>query len=243
MDLSFENGTLLWYWYEYNVVIGGFLAAVLVAVFCTFRRPWNKVGLLFKLLLLAAAVSALPLTLDRLGVDVLALEQSTAGVLSLFGVGFALVLGLPYFYLSGRLSDPELAGFLSPHFRTTEMAGRYFQGKLDPHISWGEQSTAIALLLSELQPIAEAVKAARPRSIAGRLARRSFSKGLKKYLAVARSCERLFRESQSKVDDRSALEGVTRDSRREIANRASRELAEANGTDAGVIEAFKVNSQ
>jgi hypothetical protein len=71
MEIDHEKGTLLWYWYEDWIVVGGFAAALVIAAWVTIRNGWSAGGLLMKTLMAAAAVlAALPLTLVRLAVDI-----------------------------------------------------------------------------------------------------------------------------------------------------------------------------
>ena len=44
MDMNYENGTLLWYWFESWVVVGGFVVAVVVALLVAGRSGWGIGG-------------------------------------------------------------------------------------------------------------------------------------------------------------------------------------------------------
>ncbi len=107
MDISYGEGTLLWYWFENWIVVGGFAAALVTGVAGAARSGRGIGGLLRKTLIVLAILAALPLTLHRTGLDITLsnilqladnhiLNAVTVGYLSLAGMAGALALGGPY---------------------------------------------------------------------------------------------------------------------------------------------------
>jgi len=61
--MNYDEGTLLWYWFENWIVVGGFAVALVLTVVVAARSSWAPRGLLVKTLMAVAALAMLPLTL------------------------------------------------------------------------------------------------------------------------------------------------------------------------------------
>jgi len=228
MKVSYEQGTLLWYWFENWIVVGGFAVAVMVAVLVAARSSWGIRGLLFKALMLVAAGATLPLTLIRLGLDItVSVDALTMGYLSLAGAGGSLVVGLSCLLGPRRLTNEEWARSFAPQYRNVAMVCDHFDSKNDQNASGEEQMTAMALVLTEFPPILKAIQASKLRSRGARRARRSFEKAIRRYLSTAKLGNQLFEELQKGVADYATWESTSRAARERIMSRISSRLVPA----------------
>ena len=171
MEIAYERGTLLWYWFEYWIGIGGSLLALGVAFLVVIRSGWGLGGMLLKVWMLAAVVAALPLTLARLGVTVplprnlAPPDDLTVGYLSLGGVVGALLVGLPYLFNSNRLKDDEWLQRVGPLYQAAALVCDHFSLTLAQNPLIVEQMTATDLVLEELPSKLKEVRASpKPRS-------------------------------------------------------------------------------
>ena len=41
MEIDFQKGTLLWYWFENWIVVGGFAVALVIALLVVARSGWG----------------------------------------------------------------------------------------------------------------------------------------------------------------------------------------------------------
>ena len=96
MEVNYADGTLLWYWFEWWLVVPGFVATLLLAVLVTSRSGWGSGALLLKTLMIAGVSAALPLTLVRLGMNISVSDEDTIGYLSLAAVIGSVVVGIAY---------------------------------------------------------------------------------------------------------------------------------------------------
>lgn len=103
MELNYTDGSLLSYWYDTWIVAVGFSVALVLAVLVVARANWKTDGLLLKLAVVVAAVAAWPLTGMRIGIGFSG-DKEVLGYLSLVGVIAAIVVGVPYLYLTTRRS-------------------------------------------------------------------------------------------------------------------------------------------
>ena len=227
MEAPFQSDTLLWYWYEYYLALGGLVVSTLVITWTLFRTPWTFLGVLPRVLLLVAAVATVPLALARLGVATQALDATDSGLLSLAGTATALVLGVPFLLFARRISTPQLVDSLSMHSQAVKRLFDYFDTKLDPATTSNEQMTAIALLLTELPRILKATSSLRPLSLAGRRATGSLKKAIRGYISGATSLDNMFQEIRKSVMDMDAADGTTRPTRKAIAERIAPTLKSA----------------
>lgn len=94
MQGEFDQGTVLWLWYD------AFLAvpALLVAVYLTYKAvvwySWTRrVPLIAKGLCVLGTALVLLTVLDRVGVEVLSLDAEIYGIMSLAGAAFVVIVG------------------------------------------------------------------------------------------------------------------------------------------------------
>ncbi len=229
MEAPFQSDTLLWYWHQYYLALGGLVVSALVLTWALFRTPWTLMGVLPRVLLLGAAAATVPLALTRLGVETQVLDVTDSGLLSLMGTGTALVLGVPFLLLAGRIGTPELVDSLKEQWEAVRRLFDYFDTKLDSATTSNEQMTAIALLMTELPRILKATSSLRPRSLAGRRATGSLKKAISSYISGATSLDNMFQELRKGVMDVDAADGTTRPIRKAIAERISPTLKSVRG--------------
>ena len=241
MEAPFQSDTLLWYWHEYYLALCGLVVSALVLTWALFRTPWTLFGVLPRVVLLAAAAATVPLALTRLGVENQVLDAMDSGLLSLAGTATALVLGVPFLLLAGRIGTPQLVDSLTKQWQAVRRLFDYFDTKLDPATTSNEQMTAIALLLTELPRILKTTSSLRPRSLAGRRATGSLKKAISGYMSGATSLDNMFQEIRKNIMDVDAADGTTRSTRKAIAERISPTLKSARGAldkTAGYLKSF-----
>ena len=110
--MNYDEGTLLWYWFENWIVVRGFAVTLPVTVMVAVRSSWGIRGLLAKTIMAVAALAVLPLTLIRLELsdavpEDLVTEELMVGYLSLAGAVDSLVIGIPYLIAVRRLADAK----------------------------------------------------------------------------------------------------------------------------------------
>ena len=211
METNFEQGTLLWYWFEEWLVVVGFVVALLLAVLVVAKSGWAKGDRQINAIMLVAVLAALPLTLMRLGIDIGMLSDSTAGFTSLAGVVGSLVVGLPYLVGVGSLTDEEWEERTLDRFRLAETVCDHFSLTMAKHVAtaWTkvsaaerdlvvkEELSAAYQVIEKLSSTLQAVKTyPEPRSAEARRARRSFESALSRYISPAKLAERQLMDSQ-----------------------------------------------
>ena len=239
--MDYDKGTLLWYWFENWIVVGGFSVTFAVTAMVAVRSSWAPRGLLVKTLMAVAALAVLPLTLIRLELgdavpEDLVSEELMVGYLSLAGAVGSLVIGIPYLIAVRRLADAKWRQFTLPQYTKATAGCEYFRNYMMQGTFAEPQATAIAAALEELPPILEAIRASRePKSRRAREARRNFQQGLRRYISGARDAHRLFREFEKGSIDRAVWEHTSQPTRDAIAARVSssilqgtEEMAKAN---------------
>ena len=228
MEITYEEGTLLWYWYEDWIVVGGFAVALVVAAWVTARSGWGAGGLLIKGLMAAAVLAALPLTLVRLAVDIDVSDDSTLGYLSLAGAIGSLVIGLPYLVISWPLKDEVWVRRIIPVYRTAAGVCAHYHSKMTMDTLAEEQMTAISLVIQELPPALKAIRVnSWPRSSDARRVRRGIERALRDYISSARLAMSLFTEARQRQADPAVWEITSRDARGAIVARIASETSAA----------------
>lgn len=95
MEGSFENGTVLWYWYEMWIVAAALGLAGLLTARLLVQTPWTgAVPVFAKALAVLGLAPVLTVVLDRVGVYTAVREAETFGYVSIAGAAVAVVLGL-----------------------------------------------------------------------------------------------------------------------------------------------------
>ena len=94
MELTYEQGTLLWYWFEYWLVAFGLVSTVLLTILVVVRSDWDVRNLLPIVLMVVMVLAVLPLALIRLGAEITVVSDYTVGYLSLFGVVGSMIVGI-----------------------------------------------------------------------------------------------------------------------------------------------------
>ena len=228
MEITYEEGTLLWYWFEDWIVVGGFAIALVVSVWVTARSGWGAGGLLLKGLMIAAVLAVLPLTLARLGVDIDVSDDSTLGYLSLGGAIGSLVIGLPYLVISRPLKDEAWVTRIMPAYRTAAGVCAHYHSKMTVDTLAEEQMTAISLVTQELPPVLKAIQVnSWPRSSEARRVRRGIERALRDYISSAKLAMSLFAELPRRHPDTVVWESTSRDARSAIVARISLETSAA----------------
>ena len=110
MEVNYADGTLLWYWFEWWLVVPGFAASLLLAVLVTSRSGGGSGAWLLKTLMIAGVFAALPLTLVRLGMNISVSDEDTIGYLSLAAVIGSVAVGIAYLIRSRGEGAVEAAG-------------------------------------------------------------------------------------------------------------------------------------
>ena len=238
MEIDYAEGTLLWYWYEDWIVIGGFAVALVMAVWVTGRNSWSVGGLLMKTLMAAAVLAAVPLTLVRLGVDIDVSDDSTLGYLSLAGAVGSLAMGLPYLVASRRLKDEAWVERVAPAYRTASGVCQHYSSKMTEETLAEEQMTAISLVVQDLPPLLKAIRAnPEPRSSEARRARRRVERALRTYISSAKLATSLFAELPQRYPAPAIWESTSRNARSSIVARVSTEISMAR-QDMAEAEAY-----
>ena len=228
MEIDYEKGTLLWYWYEDWIVVGGFAVALVIAVWVTGRSGWGAGGLLMKGLMIAAVLAVLPLTLVRIGVDIDMSDDSTLGYLSLAGAIGSLVIGLPYLVISWPLKDEAWVRRIMPAYRTAAGVCAHYHSKMTVDNLAEEQMTAISLVAQELPPALKAIQAnSWPRSSEARRVRRGIERALREYISSAKLAMSLFAELPRRHPNTAVWESTSRPARSAIVARISLETSAA----------------
>ena len=154
MDASYEQGTLLWYWFEYWFVAFGMFTTLLLAVLVAVRSTREPRDLLPSFFMVAAVLAALPLTFIRLGVDIASANHLTVGYMSLAGVLGSIVVGIPQLIGIGCVSDKKWKDRTSEEFKMTETICDYFDGMIsEVSLATEECSRATLLAAEKLPPI------------------------------------------------------------------------------------------
>ena len=238
MEITYEEDTLLWYWFEDWIVIGGFAVALVIAVWVTGRSSWSVGGLLMKTLMAAAVLAALPLTLVRLGVDIDVSDASTLGYLSLAGAVGSLAMGLPYLVAFRRLKDEAWMKRVAPAYRTAAGVCQHYNGKMTEETLAEEQMTAISLVALDLPLLLEEIRAnPEPRSSEARRARRRIERALRTYISSAKLATSLFAELPQRYLAPATWESTSRNARSTIVARVSSEISIAR-QDMAEAEAY-----
>ena len=228
MEIDYAKGTLLWYWYEDWVVVGGFAVVLVVMAWVTARSGWGAGGLLIKGLMISAVLAVLPLTLIRLGVDIEVSDDSTLGYLSLAGAISSLVIGLPYLVISWPLKDEVWVRRIVPVYRTAAGVCAHYHSKMTTDTLAEEQMTAISLVTQELPPALKAIQVnSRPRSSEARRVKRGIERALRDYISSAKLAMSLFAELPRRHPDAAVWENVSHDARDRIVVRISLETSAA----------------
>ncbi|MCZ6789846.1 MAG: hypothetical protein O7D33_07940 [Chloroflexi bacterium] len=194
MELSYEQGTLLWYWFEYWLVAVGFVSTVLLMVLVVVRSDRSVRDALPTVLMLVAVLAVLPLALMRLGVEITVVSDYTVGYLSLFGAVGSMIVGIPRLMGMGSLTDREWKGRTSEAFETADTICDYVSSVLDEG-SFGveERKRATLLAMEKLPPILHLIKAyPDPKSPRALRARRDFQRALEKFIAASKLARQLF---------------------------------------------------
>ena len=218
MELSYEQGTLLWYWFEYWLVAVGFVSTVLLMVLVVVRSDWSVRDALPTVLMLVAVLAVLPLALMRLGVEITVVSDYTVGYLSLFGAVGSMIVGIPRLMGMGSLTDREWKGRTSEAFETADTICDYVSSVLDEG-SFGveERKRATLLAMEKLPPILHLIKAyPDPKSPRALRARRDFQRALEKFIAASKLARQLFIDWDRGVEnirlrltsERAGLEGI-----------------------------------
>ena len=238
MEITYEEGTLLWYWYENWIVVGGFAVALVVAAWVTARSGWGAGGLLIKGLMAAEVLAALPLTLVRLAVDIDVSDDSTLGYLSLAGAIGSLVIGLPYLVISWPLKDETWAERITPAYKTAAGVCAYYHSKMTEETLAEEQMTAISLVIQELPPALKAIRVnSWPRSSEARRVRKGIERALRDYISSARLAMSLFAGLPQRHLAPATWESTSRNARSTIVARVSSEISIAR-QDMAEAEAY-----
>ena len=225
--MNYDEGTLLWYWFENWIVAGGFAVTLVLTVIVAVRSSWAPRGLLVKTLMAVAALAVLPLTLIRLELrdavpEDLATEELMVGYLSLAGAVGSVILGIPYLIAVRRLSDARWRQIALPQYTKAAAGCEHFRSYMVKGSFAEPQSTAIAAANEELPPILKAISTSRePRSRQAREARRDFQRGLRRYVFGAKYATRLFAEFEKGSIDRAVWEQTSQAARDAIAVRVS----------------------
>ena len=243
MDLNHENGSPLWYWSEYYLVVGGFTVSAMAAALVAVRSGWGLGGLLVKSVTAMAVLATLPLTLLRLGVDIsvpdeisITVAQSTValsgqealGYLSWAGAGWSIAVGLAYLAVFKGIKDEEWVHRVAAHYRRTAMSAAYVLEKMGQNTTAGDQQTALALVLEEFPRVLDVVRnSPMPRSAKARRAKKNFEKALGTYISSAKWGNRLFEQSRVGAADHMVWERSSRAARATIVAQVSASLWEA----------------
>ncbi|MBI4200479.1 MAG: hypothetical protein HY535_08435 [Chloroflexi bacterium] len=208
MESTYEPGTLLWYWFESRLVLAGCFLALVLLVFVGFRTSWDTRSRELQFMVVAV-LAALPLSLKRLGLEVVVVNDLTAGYLSWAGVAGSLLLALPYLFGMGYIRDKEwmarvlyrieVAQTVWDHFNQT-MAQSNLKALMEDAVR--EQKKATCRLVLERLPTALwALRAnPEPKSAAGRKAKRELEKGLLLSMNAAKLGDRFMEDAKRLVD-------------------------------------------
>ena len=238
--MNYEEGTLLWYWFENWILVGGFAVTLVVTVLVAGRSSWGLRGLLLKAVMVAAVLVVLPLTLTRMGINIATLSDLTAGYLSLAGVLGSLVVGIPYLVAVRRITEAKWEHRVAPLYRTAAWDCDHFRSNMVQGFLPEPQTTAIAVVLEELPRILKAIRAnPEPKSARAREAGRNFERGLRGYISGAKLADQLFKQSQEGFADRVIWERASQDARDTIAAHISSEILPATEDMAKAIAYFK----
>ena len=131
MELTYEQGTLLWYWFEYWLVAFGLVSTVLLTILVVVRSDWDVRNLLPIVLMVVMVLAVLPLALIRLGAEITVVSDYTVGYLSLFGVVGSMIVGIPRLMGMGSVTDKEWKGRTSEAFETADTICDYVSSVLD----------------------------------------------------------------------------------------------------------------
>ena len=193
MDASYEQGTLLWYWFEYWFVAFGMFTTLLLAVLVAVRSTREPRDLLPSFFMVAAVLAALPLTFIRLGVDIASANHLAVGYMSLAGVLGSIVVGIPQLIGIGCVSDKKWKDKTSEEFKMTETICDYFDGMINEvSLATEECSRATLLAAEKLPPILHLITTyPDPRTRGARRAKRDFERTLKKYISGSKLMQQL----------------------------------------------------
>lgn len=96
MDGIYREGTALAIWYDYYIVLGGFVIALGLALLTGTRGRWSGPGLFVNTVMVLALLAGLPLMMTRLGIDMAITNFDVVGYMSLAGTAVSLIVGLLY---------------------------------------------------------------------------------------------------------------------------------------------------
>ena len=194
MELNYEQGTLLWYWFEYWLVAFGFVFTVLLTVLVVVKSDRDVRNVPPIVLMSVAVLAVLPLALMRLGVEITVASDYTVGYLSLFGVVGSMIVSIPRLLGMGSVTDKEWKGRTSEAFETADTICDYVSSVLDED-SFGmeERKRATLLAMEKLPPILHLIKVyPDPKSPRALRARRDFQRALEKFIATSKLARQLF---------------------------------------------------
>ncbi len=235
MEIDYEKGTLLWYWYEDWIVVGGFAVALVMAVWVMGRSSWSVGGLLMKALMAAAVLAALPLTLVRLEV---AIDVSALGYLSLAGAASSLAMELTYLVAFRRLRDEAWVKRVAPAYRTAPGVCQHYVSKMTVETLAEEQMTAISLVVRDLPPLLKEIRAnPEPRSSEARRARRRVERALRTHISSSKQATSLFEKLPQRYLAPATWESTSRNARGTIVARVSSGISKAR-QDMAEAEAY-----
>ena len=194
MELTYEQGTLLWYWFEYWLVAFGLVSTVLLTILVVVRSDWDVRNLLPIVLMVVMVLAVLPLALIRLGAEITVVSDYSVGYLSLFGVVGSMIVGIPRLMGMGSVTDKEWKGRTSEAFETADTICDYVSSVLDEG-SFGmeKRKRATLLAIEKLPSVLHLIKSyPDPKSPRALRARRDFQRSLEKFIATSKLARQLF---------------------------------------------------
>ena len=112
MDVGYNEGSFLAFWYDSWIVLVAFVVAVVLAVMVAVRLDWRseavRLNSTLMLVMVLAVLAGLPLTMTRLSIDLAITNYDTVGVISILGTVVALVVGVT-FIVRQNLRNREFA--------------------------------------------------------------------------------------------------------------------------------------
>jgi pSer/pThr/pTyr-binding forkhead associated (FHA) protein len=96
------DGSFIKVWYDWWIPVVGFGLALTLAIVVMGRSSVGRVGLVAKSIAVMAVLAALPLAIERLGLNLLLTDYNTVAYMNVIGSITAVVCGFPYLVGKGK---------------------------------------------------------------------------------------------------------------------------------------------